>query len=123
MSGDLNVFGTELRPCGTDPATGYSRDGHCRQFRNDPGRHQVCAVMTDDFLSYSQAQGNDLLTPRPDLGFPGLEPGDRWCICVPRWLEAYEGDCAPPIVPDATNRAVLDDIPIQTVEAYAYDGE
>ncbi|MEA5387627.1 DUF2237 domain-containing protein [Haloarculaceae archaeon H-GB11] len=121
MTSDENVYGTELRPCSTDPKTGFERDGHCRASPRDPGRHEICSVMTEEFLQHSAEQGNDLTTPRPDLQFPGLEPGDHWCVCVPRWLEAYDADCAPPVALDATSRAVLDDVPLQTLEAYAVE--
>lgn len=120
---DRNVHGDPLEPCSHDPETGVLRDGHCRALRRDPGRHEVCAVMTDEFLAYSREQGNDLVTPRPDLRFPGLEPGDRWCVCVPRWVEAAEAGHAPPVVLDATNEAVLDELPMARLEAHAVDGE
>ncbi len=110
MPEDRNVYGTELEPCSTDPTTGYLRDGCCRHLEDDRGRHEVCAVMTEEFLSFSRAQGNDLVTPRPELRFPGLEPGDRWCLCLGRWLEAVEDGCGPPVVLEATNEAVLRDV-------------
>jgi len=119
---DRNVLGTELAPCSTDPETGFLRDGHCRQVRRDPGRHEICAVMTDDFLTYTAAQGNDLETPRPDLNFPGLDPGDRWCVCVPRWIEAREDGHAPPVLLEATHETVLEDVDREVLEAYAHDG-
>ncbi|WP_290811142.1 DUF2237 family protein [Halovivax sp.] len=110
MPADRNVFGTELEPCSTDPETGYRRDGCCRAVEADIGRHEVCAVMTEEFLEFSAAQGNDLLTPRPELQFPGLEPGDRWCLCLGRWVEAYRAGRAPPVVLEATHEAVLADL-------------
>ena len=116
---DENVLGEPLAPCSEDPMTGFERDGFCRALARDPGRHEVCAVMTEEFLAFTRAQGNDLSTPRPDLGFPGLEPGDRWCLCVGRWVEAHEAGTAPPVVLEATNAAVLDDVPLETLEAYA----
>lgn len=119
---ERNVLGDPLVPCSHDPETGYLRDGHCRHFRRDPGRHEVCAVVTEEFLEYSRAQGNDLITPRPDLGFPGLEPGDHWCVCLGRWLEAREAGRAPPVALEATNGAVLDDVDLETLQAYAHDG-
>lgn len=119
MADDENVHGEPLEPCSRDPETGFLRDGHCRALRRDPGRHEVCAVVTEAFLEYSRAQGNDLVTPRPDLGFPGLEPGDRWCLCVPRWAEALEAGVAPPVVLAATNAAVLEDIDRETLAAHA----
>jgi uncharacterized protein (DUF2237 family) len=123
MTADRNVYGRELRPCSTDPKTGFDRDGHCRPDRRDPGRHEICAVMTEAFLEHSAAQGNDLSTPRPDLQFPGLNPGDHWCVCVPRWIEAFEADCAPPVNLEATSRDVIDDVPLQTLEEYEYEGD
>lgn len=120
---DQNVLGAELVPCSTDPATGYERDGCCGHHPQDLGRHEICAVMTEAFLSYSKAQGNDLVTPRPALQFPGLDPGDRWCVCIGRWVEAEEAGVAPPVVLEATNRTVLERIPRSTLEAHAHDGE
>lgn len=117
---ETNVLGTELATCNNDPETGFLRDGLCHHLRRDPGRHEICAVMTDDFLQYSKAQGNDLVTPHPELGFPGLEPGDRWCVCVPRWIEALEADTAPPVIPEATSEAVLEDVPMETLEDHAH---
>jgi len=119
---EQNVLGTTLQPCSEDPMTGYLRDGCCRSLPGDAGRHEICAVMTEEFLSYSKAQGNDLITPRPEFDFPGLEPGDRWCVCVGRWLEAGAADCAPPVVLEATAEAVLDDVDIEVLEAHADDG-
>src|SRR6056297_485378 len=116
-----NVLGEPMRPCSTDPMTGVERDGYCREVRRDPGRHEICAVMTDDFLQYSKAQGNDLVTPRPDLNFPGLDPGDRWCVCVPRWIEAHEGGHAPPVVLEATSEDVLADVSLATLREYAHE--
>jgi uncharacterized protein (DUF2237 family) len=118
---ERNVLGEPLEPCSTDPETGYLRDGHCRHLRRDPGRHEVCAAVTDEFLSFSRARGNDLVTPRPELSFPGLEPGDRWCLCLPRWLEARENGVAPPVVLDATTEGVLDEVALETLRAHAVD--
>jgi len=120
---DENVLGEELEPCSHDPETGFMRDGHCRHVPRDPGRHEICAVMTEEFLQYSKAQGNDLLTPRPELNFPGLDPGDHWCVCVPRWREAHEAGHAPPVDLDATSRTVLDSVPLSTLREYEYEGE
>jgi uncharacterized protein (DUF2237 family) len=113
-----NVLGTELRPCSADPETGYLRDGNCTAVAEDIGRHEVCAVVTEEFLEYSEAQGNDLVTPRPELNFPGLEPGDRWCLCLPRCVEAMEAGVAPPVVLEATNEAVLDELDAETLREY-----
>lgn len=118
MTDERNVLGTALEPCSLDPETGYLRDGHCRHLQRDPGRHEVCAVVSEEFLQFSNAQGNDLMTPRPDLGFPGLEPGDRWCLCVPRWVEAHEAGVAPPVVLDATAEAVLEDVAVETLKEH-----
>ena len=119
--GDRNVLGDPLAPCSTDPETGFLRDGSCRHLERDPGRHEVCAVLTEAFLSFSRAQGNDLVTPRPELGFPGLEPGDRWCLCLPRWLEAKAAGEAPPVVLAATNESVLEAVDRETLRTYATD--
>jgi uncharacterized protein (DUF2237 family) len=118
---ESNVLGEALEPCGHDPETGYLRDGHCRHLTRDPGRHEVCAVMTEEFLAYSRSQGNDLVTARPKYGFPGLEPGDRWCVCLPRWEAAREADAAPPVVLEATNAAVLETVDLPTLRARAHD--
>lgn len=117
---DRNVYGTELRPCSTDPETGFLRDGNCRHLRRDPGRHEVCAVLTEEFLQFSKARGNDLVTPRPEMEFPGLESGDRWCLCLPRWIEAREEGYAPPIVLEATHERVLDEIDPETLREYEH---
>lgn len=121
MPSEQNVFGEPLQPCGTDPETGFLRDGTCHHLARDRGRHELCAAVTDEFLEYSAAQGNDLITPRPDLGFPGLDPGDRWCLCVGRWVEALNAGVAPPVVLAATNHAVLDDVDRSVLEEYAYE--
>jgi len=121
-STESNALGTDLEPCGTDPETGYLRDGCCRHLESDRGRHEVCAVMTEGFLEFSKAQGNDLITPRPQLDFPGLDPGDRWCLCLGRWVEAVEEDIAPPVVLEATNEAVLEEIPFSTLLEHEYEG-
>jgi Uncharacterized protein conserved in bacteria len=120
-SEDRKVEGDALEPCSTDPETGYLRDGNCRHLARDPGRHEVCAVLTDEFLSFSRAQGNDLVTPRPEMNFPGLEPGDRWCLCLPRWLEAKAAGVAPPVVLAATNESVLEAVDRETLREYAAD--
>ncbi|WP_336325441.1 DUF2237 family protein [Halovenus sp. HT40] len=117
-----NVYGTELLPCSTDPQTGYLRDGYCHEHPQDRGCHELCAVVTEEFLEYSKAQGNNLITPRPEFNFPGLDPGDRWCLCVDRWIEAEEAGVAPPVVLEATNESVLTDIDTETLKAYEYEG-
>lgn len=118
---ERNVLGEPLEPCSLDPETGYLRDGHCRHLRRDPGRHEVCAELTEAFLEFSKARGNDLVTPRPELGFPGLAPGDRWCLCLPRWLEAERAGVAPPVELGATNTAVLEEVSLETLRDYALD--
>jgi uncharacterized protein (DUF2237 family) len=118
---ERNVFGEPLEPCETALETGFLRDGHCRHVERDPGRHEVCAVMTQAFLEYSRQQGNDLVTPRPELQFPGLHPGDRWCVCIPRWIEAKEAGNAPPVVLEATTADVLDEVSLETLEEYAIE--
>ena len=118
-SPDLNVLGEPLVVCGCEPMTGWFRDGHCRTNAADLGRHSVCCVVTDTFLRYSQAQGNDLSTPALAYGFPGLKPGDHWCVCAPRWLEAYEDGMAPPVRLEATENTALDVIPLELLQANA----
>jgi len=121
MASERNVLGTELEPCSEDPTTGYLRDGCCRHLAEDRGRHEVCAVMTEEFLQYTKARGNDLITPRPELEFPGLEPGDRWCVCLGRWVQAHEADVAPAVVLEATNEAVLEDVYFSTLNEHEYE--
>ena len=115
---DANVVGGELLPCSADPLTGFYRDGCCATGPEDPGSHTVCAVMTAEFLAFSASVGNDLSTPRPAWGFPGLTPGDRWCVCASRWLEAYEAGCAPGVLLAATHARALDVVPIDALIAH-----
>jgi uncharacterized protein (DUF2237 family) len=121
MTDDRNVLGEALVPCSEDPLTGFVRDGHCRHVRRDPGRHEVCAVMDTWFLEYSKSQGNDLMTPRPELEFPGLEPGDCWCLCLPRWIEAEEAGVAPEVVLESTAEEVLEEVELELLEEYAVE--
>jgi hypothetical protein len=102
-----NVLGTPLAVCGTDPVTGFYRDGCCHTGVEDRGSHTVCATVTREFLEYTKERGNDLSTPRPQFGFAGLEPGDRWCLCASRWKEALEAGVAPPVNLEATHEAAL----------------
>jgi uncharacterized protein (DUF2237 family) len=118
MSTEWNVLDTALEPCSTDPETGYLRDGCCHHLDEDRGRHEICAVMTEAFLKFSKAQGNDLITPRPEFDFPGLTPGDRWCVCLGRWVEAEREGVAPPVVLEATSEAVLEAVPFSTLLTY-----
>lgn len=103
-----NVLGQALQTCCGAPITGFYRDGFCRTGAADAGQHTVCAVMTQEFLDYSRAQGNDLSVPMPASGFPGLRPGDRWCVCARRWAQAFAASVAPPVVLQATNKLALD---------------
>jgi uncharacterized protein (DUF2237 family) len=116
---DLNVVGGDLLPCSTDPLTGFYREGCCSTGPEDLGSHTVCVVTTVEFLEFSRAAGNDLSTPRPEWGFPGLRPGDRWCLCAERWLEAHRAGCAPAVVLGATHARALDVVPIEALTAYA----
>ena len=118
----INVLGTPLKPCSTDPMTGYFRDGCCNTDDTDRGSHVVCAEMTEEFLIFSKQRGNDLSTPRPDFRFPGLNPGDRWCLCALRWLEALDAGVAPPIVLACTHERTLELVPLEVLERHALDG-
>ena len=115
-----NVLGTALQTCSCDPMTGWYRDGSCKTDSTDEGIHTVCAVMTSSFLSYSKAQGNDLMTPMPQLNFPGLKTGDHWCLCAPRWKEAYEDGMAPLVNLEATEETTLRVIKIDTLKNFSY---
>jgi uncharacterized protein (DUF2237 family) len=121
VTDDLNVLGGELEPCGTDPITGFTRDGTCRTGPEDEGSHTVCAVVTAEFLAQQRDAGNDLMTAVPAYQFPGLEPGDRWCVVALRWWQAYEAGVAPPVVLAATHVRTLDFIPLDALRAHAVD--
>jgi len=121
MTDRQNVLGTELAGCCQDPMTGFYRDGYCRVGPEDGGVHAVCAVVDDAFLEFTAARGNDLATARPQFGFPGLSPGDRWCLCASRWLEAHEAGCAPRIVLTACDAAALEIVDLATLKPYAMD--
>ena len=116
---ERNVLGGPLAPCSSDPLTGFFRDGCCRTGVGDIGVHTVCAVMTKDFLAFTVAAGNDLVTPRPEWDFPGLVEGDRWCLCAARWLEAARAERAPPVVLEATHEKSLDVIPFELLKKHA----
>lgn len=119
-----NVLGGRLADCSHAPLTGWFRDGCCNTDANDHGLHTVCAVMTEGFLAFSRARGNDLSTPRPEYGFPGLKPGDRWCLCAARWQEAFEAGQAPKVVLEATHAATLRVVDLADLEAHtARDGQ
>jgi uncharacterized protein (DUF2237 family) len=114
-----NVLGGELVSCSLDPMTGVFRNGCCETDAYDQGMHTVCAIMTVEFLAFSKAMGNDLSTPRPEYAFPGLKPGDRWCLCAPRWKEALDAGAAPKLVLEATHEETLAIVPLGVLEAYA----
>ncbi len=118
----LNVLGHELQPCSFDPLTGYYRTGCCESRGDDPGMHVVCAVMTDEFLAFSKAAGNDLSTPMPQYRFPGLKPGDHWCLCASRFLQAHDEGCAPMVNLAATHKRALDIVPMRVLEQYDING-
>lgn len=114
-----NVMGGELQTCSTDPMTGWHRDGCCTTGSGDTGVHTVCAVVTDEFLAFSAAVGNDLSTPHPEYGFPGLRDGDRWCLCAPRWQEAFVAGRAPKVVLEATHIQTLEWCRLKDLQAHA----
>ena len=121
MEPSLNVLGLRLRPCSTDPLTGFYRNGCCDTGPEDRGSHTVCVVVTAEFLALSKYLGNDLSTPRPELRFPGLKPGDRWCLCAARFLQAAEEFAAPRVVLDATHASATDIVPLELLRAHAVD--
>lgn len=121
--GATNVLGGPLLPCSVAPLTGFLRDGCCHTGTEDTGRHVVCAEMTAAFLAFSLTRGNDLMTPRPSLRFPGLKPGDRWCLAALRWEEARQHGCAPPVLLEATHVAALEVCALEHLRAYALDVE
>jgi hypothetical protein len=116
---NLNVFGEPLKTCSENPLTGFFRDGCCRTDENDFGSHTICAVVTKEFLEFSYQMGNDLITPRPLYRFAGLRPGDRWCLCASRWLEAYFAGKAPMVDLEATNEKALEIIPMEILLQFA----
>ena len=115
-----NVLGTELESCNCDPMTGWYRDGSCKTDPTDIGMHTVCSVVTESFLSYSKAQGNNLSTPIPEFDFPGLQEGDHWCLCASRWKEAYEDGMAPLVNLQATEESTLKVVDLQTLQKFDY---
>jgi len=121
MESELNVLGEPLEECGTDPLTGFFRDGCCSTGPEDLGSHTVCAVMTAEFLAHQVSVGNDLATPRPELRFPGLRPGDRWCVVAVRWLQAYHAGVAAPVVLASTHVRALEAIPLDLLRRHAVD--
>ena len=121
MDESNNVFGEALETCSEKPITGFFRDGCCNTSEEDLGSHTVCVEVTEDFLEYSRFRGNDLKTPMPDYGFPGLEPGDRWCLCAARWLEAYHQGMAPRVLLRRTHQKALDIVPMEFLRKHALD--
>ena len=119
--GARNVLGGELASCSTDPVTGFYRNGCCETGPHDVGMHTVCAVMTAEFLAFSKAMGNDLSTPRPEFAFPGLKPGDRWCLCAARWREALDAGMAPRVFLTSTHEATLEVVSLEDLKKYALD--
>ena len=121
MEAKLNVLGEPLQPCSERPMTGFFRDGCCNTSPEDLGRHVVCVRVTAEFLEFSKARGNDLLTPVPEFGFPGLKPGDQWCLCAARWQEAFEAGKAPRVVLQATHAAALKIVKLSDLKSHALD--
>ena len=121
MDESLNVLGETLLPCGERPRTGFFRDGHCNTCAQDLGSHTVCIEATQEFLEFSRFRGNDLSTPMPEFGFPGLKPGDRWCLCAARWLEAQAHARAPKVLLTRTHQRALEIVPLELLRQYALD--
>lgn len=117
----INVLGGPLAPCSTAPLTGFFRDGHCNTCAEDQGSHTVCVVMTAEFLAFSKYVGNDLSTPRPEFNFAGLQPGDCWCLCAARFLQAADEGCAPQVNLEATHLRALDIVPLRILQSFAAD--
>lgn len=121
MDPSLNVFGEPLETCGERPMTGFFRDGCCNTGQEDTGSHTVCVAATREFLEYSRFRGNDLSTPMPRFGFPGVKPGDRWCLCAARWLEAYNSGMAPKVYLKRTHQRALEIVPLELLRKFALD--
>ena len=123
MKSDKNVFGTQLEACSMSPLTGFNRKGYCQTAEHDIGVHGVCSEVTEDFLNFTKARGNDLSSPNKLYGFPGLKPGDRWCLCTSRWKEALDHDVAPPVVLSATSEVALEYVGMDDLLNYAVDSK
>lgn len=121
MDAAKNVLGKPLEPCCFAPVTGYRRNGYCEAGADDPARHTVCAQMTAEFLQFSKARGNDLTAAMPQFRFPGLKPGNRWCLCALRWKEAYDAGVAPPVILSGTHEATLEFMPLEVLARHAID--
>jgi uncharacterized protein (DUF2237 family) len=117
---EKNIFGEKLQICCTNPMTGYFRDGSCRTINEDTGTHTVCAIMTEEFLNFSASRGNNLITPAPYYQFPGLKPGDKWCLCVSRWVEAEKVGKAPKLILEATHEKTLEYTTLDTLVKHAF---
>ncbi len=118
---NINVFDEQIEPCSSDPVTGFYRDGCCNTGKGDHGSHTVCVMLTDEFLQFSKSKGNDLTTPMPAYGFPGLKEGDRWCLCASRWLEAQQANAAPRVYLRSTHKKALEIIPMSVLKTHATD--
>ena len=123
MHDSINVLGTNLQPCSIDPVTGWFRDGCCNTDETDLGSHTVCCILTTEFLEFARSLGNDLITPVPQMGFPGLRAGDRWCICAQTWHAAVEAGLACPIILEATHEEALSACDLDSLEKYAFSNE
>jgi hypothetical protein len=121
MDESINVFGEKLEICGQDPVTGFYRDSKCNTCKDDVGSHTVCIETSKEFLAYTRSRGNDLSTPRPEFGFKGLQPGDSWCVCAARWLEAEQSDMAPRLHLKSTHIKALEIVPMELLKKYAVD--
>lgn len=121
MDESLNVFDEPLETCGDDPKTGFFRDGCCNTSAQDAGSHTVCVALTQEFLEFSKSRGNDLMTPMPAYGFPGLKEGQRWCLCASRWLQAEQAGAAPRVYLRRTHRRALETVPMEILRRYAID--
>ena len=121
IEASVNVLGEELKPCSLDPVTGFFRNGCCDTSDQDHGSHTVCAIMTAEFLAFSRASGNDLSTPRPEFGFAGLKPGDQWCLCAARWVEAFEAGRAPKVRLSATHQKALEVARLEDLRSQSAD--
>ena len=121
MDESINVFDEPLLSCNEEPVAGFFRDGCCNTSEEDLGSHTVCVQLTAEFLEFTKSKGNDLSTPRPEFGFPGLKPGDRWCLCAPRWAEAYKHDVAPKVYLRSTHKRALESVPLAILRTYAID--
>ena len=117
----LNVLKTKLKPCSLEPLTGFYRDGHCKTYKNDTGEHIICSEMTIGFLNFSKSMGNDLISAVPEYNFSGLKPGDRWCLCADRWIEALNNDIAPKIVLESTHIKMLEKISFNTLKKFGIE--